>query len=167
MSCWWGKTLSKSGSDPNCNTRVTHLAFGFACRAANSVSRRLIQMSSPSKPNLAKMPNGARSAFKLRGLQNLSLPRRAHGLPDHSPKQPRRCHHYKHYVNTNADTIARNILEVLAVASAVKSNVARVEMVSDVLEFRYELRPALTFGSKATYETHGKSKENHLQAVTS
>ena len=46
-----GSTSSKSGSDPNCTTRVTNFAFGFACSAPRRVSRRVFQMSEPSKPN--------------------------------------------------------------------------------------------------------------------
>lgn len=46
-----GSTLSKSGSEPNCTTRVTNFALGFECSALRSVSRRVSQMSEPSKPN--------------------------------------------------------------------------------------------------------------------
>lgn len=45
------KTQSNSGSEPNCRTRVTNLALGFAWSAANKVSLRPFHSSPPSNPN--------------------------------------------------------------------------------------------------------------------
>jgi hypothetical protein len=112
-----GRTSSYRGSEPNCTTRVTYLAFGLLCRAAKSVSRRVFQILPPSNPNYIH-DRKTLVSYNIR-WRNDNSPRSKRAPQDHCEIE--RSDIYESLIGCNDTPCPCSIYDVVVEASSVTS----------------------------------------------
>ena len=131
-----GKTLSNKGSEPNCKTRVTHLAFGIECKAARRVSRHQIQTSSRLKPN-CELWYWVISGSITR--KQMTYPDKCMNAQSSLPGSINKCPHFILTLMLAICPELRDSLESLPITGTIEADISGVEMVKNIFELRDKL----------------------------